>query len=112
MDVAIIVDRQKSCAYGKPMHDVHIGEEVVIGHDGIRVRPLERAREREREREVFAFMQSSVSSEKAKGMVIQDIAHQMKEIRAHGGKILFVLGPAVIHTGAGHYMADLIRRGY
>jgi len=108
MDVAIIVDREKNCAYGKPMHNVRIGEEVVLGHDGIRVRPLERARERE----LFAFMQSSVSSEKAKGMVIQDIARQMKETRAHGGKILFVLGPAVIHTGAGHYMAELIRRDY
>lgn len=112
MDVAIIVDREKNRAYGKPMHDVRIGEEVVLGHDGIRVRPLERARERERERELFAFMQSSVSSEKAKGMVIQDIARQMQETRAHGGKILFVLGPAVIHTGAGHYVAELIRRGY
>jgi lysine-ketoglutarate reductase/saccharopine dehydrogenase-like protein (TIGR00300 family) len=36
----------------------------------------------------------------------------MKETRAHGGKILFVLGPAVIHTGAGRYVAQLIRRGY
>jgi lysine-ketoglutarate reductase/saccharopine dehydrogenase-like protein (TIGR00300 family) len=108
MDVAIIVDRQKNRAYGKPMHEVRISEEVVLGHDGIRVRPLER----ERERELFAFMQSSVFSEKAKGMVIGDIARQMQETRAHGGKILFVLGPAVIHTGAGHYVAELIRRGY
>lgn len=110
MDVAIIVDREKNRAYGKPMHDVRIGEEVVLGHEGIRVRPLERARERERE--LFAFMQSGVSSEKAKGMVIQDIARQMQETRAHGGKLLFVLGPAVIHTGAGHYVAELIRHGY
>src|SRR5260370_27792956 len=36
----------------------------------------------------------------------------MKETRAQNGKILFVLGPAVIHTGAGRYIADLIRRGY
>jgi len=112
MDVAIIVDRQKNRAHGKTMNDVRIGEEVVVGHDGLRVRPLERARERERERELFAFMQSSVSSEKAKGLAIQDIARQMQETRAHDGKILFVLGPAVIHTGAGHYMAELIRRDY
>ncbi len=110
MDVAIVVDREKNRAYGKPMHDVRIGEEVVLGYDGIRVRPFERARERERES--FAFMQSSVSSEKAKVLAIQEIARQMKETRAHGGKILFVLGPAVIHTGAGRYVAELIRRGY
>src|SRR5260370_24305482 len=36
----------------------------------------------------------------------------MKEKRAEGGKILFVLGPAVIHTGAGRYVAELLRRGY
>src|SRR5437588_8225644 len=57
-------------------------------------------------------MQSTVSSEKAKVLAIHEIARQMQETRAHDGKILFVLGPAVIHTGAGRYIADLIRRGY
>jgi lysine-ketoglutarate reductase/saccharopine dehydrogenase-like protein (TIGR00300 family) len=90
------------------MHEVQIGDEVVIGHGGIRVQPFERARERE----TFAFMQSDVSSEKVKVLAIHAIARQMKEIRAHNGKILFVLGPAVIHTGAGRYIAELIRRGY
>ena len=108
MDVAVVVDREARRAYGKPMHEVLVGEEVVIGHDGLRVTPFERARERE----VFAFMQSNVSSEKAKVQMIHDIARQMQETRAHGGKILFVLGPAVIHTGAGRYVAELIRRGY
>lgn len=108
MDVAVVVDREARRAYGKPMHEVLVGEEVVIGHDGLRVTPFERARERE----VFAFMQSNVSSEKAKVQMIHDIARQMQETRARGGKILFVLGPAVIHTGAGRYVAELIRRGY
>ena len=108
MDVAIVIDRAAGCAYGKPMHEAVVGEEVVIGHDGIRVLPFERARDRE----AFAFMQSTVSSEKVKVLAIHEIARQMKETRAHDGKILFVLGPAVIHTGAGRYIADLIRRGY
>jgi len=108
MDVAIVIDRVAGRAYGKPMHEVMVGEEVVIGHDGIRVLPFERARDRE----AFAFMQSTVSSEKVKVLAIHEIARQMKETRAHDGKILFVLGPAVIHTGAGRYIADLIRRGY
>ena len=108
MDVAIVIDRVAGRAYGKPMHEVVVSEEVVIGHDGIRVLPFERARDRE----AFAFMQSTVSSEKVKVLAIHEIAHQMKETRAHDGKILFVLGPAVIHTGAGRYIADLIRRGY
>jgi lysine-ketoglutarate reductase/saccharopine dehydrogenase-like protein (TIGR00300 family) len=108
MDVAIVLDKANHRAYGKPMHEVQIGEEVVIGHDGIRVQPFERARDRES----FAFMQSTVSTEKVKVLAIHEIARQMKETRAHNGKILFVLGPAVIHTGAGRYIADLIRRDY
>ena len=108
MDVSLVIDRSHGRAYTCPMHEVRVGDEVVVGHDGIRVHPFERARERES----FAFMQSNVSSEKAKVLAIHEIARQMKETRARGGKILFVLGPAVIHTGAGRYVADLIRRGY
>jgi lysine-ketoglutarate reductase/saccharopine dehydrogenase-like protein (TIGR00300 family) len=108
MDVVIVIDRTAGRAYSMPMHEVQVGDQVVTGHDGIRVQPFERARERES----FAFMQSSVSSEKVKVLAIHEIAHQMKETRARNGKILFVLGPAVIHTGAGRYIADLIRRGY
>src|SRR6266704_622086 len=108
MDVAIVIDKTNKRAYGKPMHEVQISDEVVIGHDGIRVQPFERARDRES----FAFMQSTVSTEKVKVLAIHEIARQMKETRAQNGKILFVLGPAVIHTGAGRYVADLIRRGY
>ena len=108
MDVAIIIDRTSGRAYCRPMHEVRVGDQVVVGHDGIRVHPFERARERE----AFAFMQSNVSSERVKVLAIHEIARQMKETRAKNGKILFVLGPAVIHTGAGRYVADLIRRGY
>ena len=108
MDVAIVIDKELNRAYGKPMHEVQVGDQVVIGYQGIRVQPFERARERES----FAFMQSSVSSEKVKVLAIHEIARQMQETRARNGKILFVLGPAVIHTGAGRYVADLIRRDY
>lgn len=108
MDVAVIIDRTTDRAFCRPMHDVQIGDEVVVGHGGIRVQPFERRRERES----FAFMQSSVSSEKVKVLAIHEIANQMRETRERGGKILFVLGPAVIHTGAGRYIAELLRRGY
>ncbi|GER88601.1 TIGR00300 family protein [Dictyobacter vulcani] len=108
MDVAIAIDRKQNSAHCRPMHDVHVGEEIVIGHDGIRVTPYARARSHDD----FAFMQSDVSSEKVKVRAIHNIAKQMKEVRARQGKILFVLGPAVIHTGAGRYVAELIRMGY
>ncbi len=108
MDVAIVIDRANGRAYCTPMNQVCVGDEVVIGHEGIRIQPFER----ERDKEAFAFMQSNVSSEKTKVQTIHEIAKQMKETRAKSGKILFVLGPAVIHTGAGRYVAELLRRGY
>jgi lysine-ketoglutarate reductase/saccharopine dehydrogenase-like protein (TIGR00300 family) len=108
MDVAIVVNHQAGRAVCCPMHEVQVGDEVVVGHGGIKVMPLERARHRE----FFAFMQSDVSSERTKVLAIQEVARQMRETRSRGGKILFVLGPAVIHTGAGKYIAELIRQGY
>src|SRR6266487_2062394 len=69
MDVAVVLDKANHRAYSKPMHEVQIGEEVVIGHDGIRVQPFERARDRES----FAFMQSTVSTEKVKVLAIHAI---------------------------------------
>src|SRR5713226_5304125 len=77
MDVAIVIDYANGRAYGKPMHEVKVGQQVVIDHDGIRVHPFERARDRE----AFAFMQSNVSSEKAKVLAIHEIARHMKATR-------------------------------
>ena len=109
MDVAVAVDRAAGRAYACPMHEARVGDEVVVGYEGIRVEPLERPRH---EREAFGFMQSPVSSERAKALAIREVAGAMGETRAHGGKVLFVLGPAVVHTAARLHVAELIRRGY
>ncbi len=108
MDLVIVVDREAGRAFTKPLADLRKGEDVVIGHRGIRVKPLER----ERDMEVFSFMRSEVSSERPNRVAIDLIAEEMRHIRARGGKILFVVGPAVIHSGAGEYLARLIRGGY
>lgn len=108
MDLVVVVDRVNSHARMIPMADVRVGDQVVVGHEGIRVLPLQRARARE----LFAFMGSEVSSEKPKRLVIEEIAKTMKETRAHGGKILVVAGPAIVHSGAGQFLASIIRAGY
>lgn len=108
MDVAIVVDRAAQRAFTRPMVHVKRGDPIVVGHDGLRAIPLERPRETE----IFSFMNSSVSSEKPKKLAIHDIAREMKEIKARGGRILVVAGPAIIHSGAGPYLARLIREGY
>lgn len=108
MDLVIVVDRTGSSAYMVPMGDVRKGQAVAVGHEGIRVLPPQRSRSRE----LFSFMGSEVSSEKPKRLVIEEIARQMRETRAHSGKILVVAGPAIVHSGAAPYLARIIRAGY
>jgi lysine-ketoglutarate reductase/saccharopine dehydrogenase-like protein (TIGR00300 family) len=54
-------------------------------------------------------MSSQVSSEKPKESLIGEIARELLAQRAAGKRILVVGGPAIVHTGAGHYLAQLIR---
>ncbi len=108
MDLAIVLDRARQRAWMLPMADVQKDAAVVVGHEGIRVVPPPRARHRE----LFSFMSSDVSSEKPKRLVIEEIAREMQATRARAGKILIVAGPAIVHSGAGAYLARMIRGGY
>ncbi|GAC1327813.1 MAG: TIGR00300 family protein [Candidatus Dormibacteria bacterium] len=106
MDCGIVVEG--ATARVIPVDEAAVGQSVVVGYAGVRVQPLERARQRE----LFGFMQSQVSAEKPKKLIIRDIASQMKQVRKEGGAIIFVGGPAIIHTGAGKHLSWLIRNGY
>jgi len=107
MDAAIAVDRQAGRAWCIVFQDAKPGMEVVIGHQGVRVTPLERSRHTE----IFSFMGSEVSAEKPKKVLIAGIADEMRQVRDSGGRILVVAGPAVVHTGAGVYLSRLIELG-
>jgi lysine-ketoglutarate reductase/saccharopine dehydrogenase-like protein (TIGR00300 family) len=104
MDCAVAVDEDGERAWCIPFYDARPGMRVVVGHRGVRVVPLERSRNME----IFSFMSSDVSSEKPKKLLIAQVAQEMRSIRAEGGRILVVAGPAVIHTGAGRYLSRLI----
>jgi lysine-ketoglutarate reductase/saccharopine dehydrogenase-like protein (TIGR00300 family) len=106
MDCGIAVDGAR--AFCLPVDEARAGQQVVTGYQGIRVQPLERSRDRE----IFGFMQSQVSAEKPKKLLIREIAADIRHLRDDGASILFVGGPAVIHTGAGRYLSALIRGGY
>ena len=108
MDAAIAVDRAAGRARCIVFQGAKPGIEVVVGYQGVRVTPLERSRKTE----IFSFMSSEVSAEKPKKVLIAAIAREMKEIREHGGRILVVGGPAVVHTGAGRHLSRLIELGY
>ena len=97
----------------QPIHvnravDVRAGDPVVVGTHGIRAVPLGR----DRASRAFQFMGSAVSSEKPKRLIIARVARLLREKRAEGKKIVAVLGPAVVHTGAAPAFAKLVAGGW
>jgi lysine-ketoglutarate reductase/saccharopine dehydrogenase-like protein (TIGR00300 family) len=108
MDCGIVVDPAAAACRCIPMTDVKLGMTLVVGHMGVRVFPLER----QDQGHAFAFMNSAVSTEKPKGVVIREIARQLFENRRGPGKSLLVGGPAIVHTGSGPLVCELIRGGY
>jgi lysine-ketoglutarate reductase/saccharopine dehydrogenase-like protein (TIGR00300 family) len=90
------------------MHRVGKGDAIVVGTEGVRVRPLSRPRGPS----PFEFMSSDVSSEKPKELLVAQVAERMRMARAAGGKVLAVCGPAVVHTGAAPDLARLVRAGW
>jgi lysine-ketoglutarate reductase/saccharopine dehydrogenase-like protein (TIGR00300 family) len=108
MDSAIAVDSPSQRATAVKFYEVHKGMKIVVGHQGIRVAPIQRSTART---EVFEFM-SNVSIEQPKSEVIREMARELKRERETGGKILVVTGPAVVHTGGAEHLERLIEWGY
>ena len=108
MDCGIVVDCKTSVARCVPMSDVTPEMQIVVGHAGVRVFPHDKGEPGQ----VFEFMNSSVSTEKPKGVAIRKIAREMVENRRAGRKTLIVGGPAIVHTGSGKHFCHQIRGGY
>jgi lysine-ketoglutarate reductase/saccharopine dehydrogenase-like protein (TIGR00300 family) len=109
MDCGIVVDAARKNARCVPMIDVRRGMQIVLGHAGVRVYPQDRGEVRPHD---FTFMSSGVSTEKPKGALIRDIARDLVANKRHGKKTLLVGGPAIVHTGSGPLVCELISRGY
>jgi lysine-ketoglutarate reductase/saccharopine dehydrogenase-like protein (TIGR00300 family) len=93
-----------------PVSDVLAGQAVVCGAGGVRVElpaPPPRGEE-----ETFGFMSSAVSSEKPQALLVRQIAERMREVKAAGRRVLWVGGPAVVHTGAAPAVVRLVEAGY
>jgi len=109
MDCLIVIDEESKTAVCKPIADIKKGELVVMGREGIKITPIQRARGK---KGVFEFMNSDVSSEKPLMSLINEIASEIKEVKAKGGKIALVGGPAIAHTGSTGIVAKLIKEGF
>ncbi len=90
------------------MHRVRAGDLIVVGSGGIRVHPPPKRRGTS----VFEFMNSDVSSEKPKGLLVSQVAERIKQAKEGGGRVLAVCGPAVIHTGGGPDLARIVADGW
>jgi lysine-ketoglutarate reductase/saccharopine dehydrogenase-like protein (TIGR00300 family) len=109
MDSAIVIDRAAQSATATKFYGIKKGMEVVVGHQGIRVVPLQRSTART---DVFEFMSSNVSVEKPKSAVIREMAREFRRAREENGRILVVGGPAIVHTGAAEHFEKLIEWGF
>ena len=106
MDCGLVVDGRRVRTI--PMHRVRAGDQIVVGPGGVRVH----APSKQRGASVFEFMNSEVSSEKPKALVVQQVADRIRAAHEAGGKVLAVCGPAVVHTGGAPDVARLVEGGW
>ena len=108
MDSAIALDGRKRGARAVKFFDVRKGDEIVVGHQGIRVVPVQRSTSYT---DIFQFV-DAVPADSPKSSIIRELARELKHARTGGGKIAIVGGPAIVRTGAGEHLVRLIEQGY
>src|SRR5690606_18386400 len=91
-----------------PVHRIRKGDPVLVHETAVKVVVAPR----KDPVSVFSFMSSEVSAERPKELTVAAVAEGMAECRREGKRILFVGGPAIIHTGAGRYLETLIANGW
>ena len=109
MDSGIALDRAAGTARAVKFYDFQKGTDIVIGHQGIRVVPLQRVTSHT---DVFQFINTAVSAETPKRAVIRELAREFERVRSAKSKILVVAGPSLVHAGAGPHLEQLVEWGY
>lgn len=107
MDVGVRV--KDGVAESCPMHRVKTGDLFVVGDAGVRVKIPKRTAA---EGDAFRFMSSGVSTERPKARLVADVASAIRDAKKAGKKVLFVGGPAIVHSGSGPMLEALIRGGF
>src|SRR5438876_8941739 len=109
MDSAIAVDRKKRIARAVKFFDVSKGDEIVVGHEGIRVVPVQRSTSGT---DLFQFINTIVEADEPKSAVIRELGHELQRTRRTNARIAIVAGPAIVRTGAGQHLIRLIELRY
>lgn len=106
MDAAIVIDGTH--AFCRKLRDIRKGDRVICGMHGVRVMPDVQSRDRPS----FGFMTNEVSSERRVETAVARVADMLHTTRARGGRIAFVAGPVLVHTGGSEYFCELMQLGY
>lgn len=108
MDACLVVKGDE--VHCVKLRDIKKGDQVICGSNGVRL--IQPELEQESGSTEFSFMSNEVSSERRVEVIVRKLALEMKEIHQRNGKIVFVAGPVVIHTGGQEAFMNLIRKGY
>ena len=106
---AIALDRKKESAQAVKFFDVTKGDEIVVGHQGIRVVPVQRSTTHT---DIFQFINTIVDADEPKSAIIRELGEELRRAHTANGKIAVVAGPAIVRTGAGHHLVRLIEGNY
>src|SRR5438309_4150327 len=109
MDSAIAVDRKKRSARAVKFFDVSKDDEIIVGHQGIRVVPVQRSTSRT---DLFQFINTIIDADEPKSAVVRELGRELQRAHAAKGKIAIVAGPAIVRTGAGQHLVRLIESRY
>ena len=106
---AVALDRKKESARAVKFFDVTKGDEIVVGHQGIRVVPVQRSTTHT---DIFQFINTIVDADEPKSAIIRELGEELRRAHTAKGKIAVVAGPAIVRTGAGHHLVRLIEGNY
>src|SRR5436190_1224435 len=109
MDSAVAVDRKKRTARAVKFFDVNEGDEIVIGHQGVHVVPVQRSTAHT---DIFQFLNTMVDADEPKSAVIRALGQELRRAREAKDRIAVVGGPAIVRTGAGEHLVRLIEMRY
>jgi lysine-ketoglutarate reductase/saccharopine dehydrogenase-like protein (TIGR00300 family) len=109
MDSAISVDRKRGAARAVKFFDVRKGDEIVVGHQGVRVVPVQRATSGT---DVFQFINTIIDADEPKAAIIRELAGELQRAHTAKERIAVVVGPAIVRTDAGQHLVRLIESRY
>jgi lysine-ketoglutarate reductase/saccharopine dehydrogenase-like protein (TIGR00300 family) len=107
LDSAVVID--KGTARAVKFSDVRKGDKIVVGHEGVRVVPVQRSTSHT---DIFQFINRSIGADEPKSAIIRELGAELTRTRDGTGKIAVVAGPAVIRTGGGEHLERLIKANY